>query len=118
MRQLWDCTLMELELYYFGTVLFLIIAVIFTAYSITNPEFKNYSLTLIFLLFVFMAMLFAPAQLIWFEVLAFLILFFNLMMGTLFDKFFLIEEDQILIDKVPQVWEQFEQPPELKEVSA
>ena len=103
------------ENWYFTVFLIIIIGVIVVSYRLTHPDYENFSMSLIFLAVLGILMLFVPLEFLWLMFLGFFIILFNIIISSLLNKFFIIEEDKLLIDKPPQVWETFEIPPETKE---
>jgi chromate transport protein ChrA len=92
----------------------IIIVIVLIAFSLTDKTYKNYNLSLILMLGFIIGLFIAPIGFNFLFLIGFLILLFNIIFHTVFPKFFILEEDKLLVDKIPQVWDQFKFPPEAK----
>lgn len=92
----------------------IIVLIMLIAFFFTDKSYKNYNLSLILMLGFIVGLFIAPIGFNFLFLIGFLILLFNIIFHTVFPKFFILEEDKLLIDKIPQVWEQFKFPPEAK----
>jgi chromate transport protein ChrA len=106
--------LSQWEQIFFGVFIITLTLIVVFSFKLTHRDHRNLSLTMIFLLGLLVGLLLSPAVLRWLIFLCFIIVLFNIVFGTLINKFFEIEENNIFIDKIPMVWEKFKSPPELK----
>ncbi len=103
-----------IEWAYFAIILFVIIVLLFVGYITSPHEYKGYSLSLIGIIIVLTLMFFVTPMVQFYLLLCFLVLLFNIIFNTIIPKFFTNDLEKILIDKPPQVWDNFAEPPELK----
>ncbi len=94
---------------------FIFLAFIFLmTYRKTKLKYKLLYIYLIFLLMDLIAAMFIPSPFGWVTFSIFIVLMFLI----LFNKFTLAiiksDVDQIFVDKEPQIWDDFDTPPELK----
>jgi asparagine N-glycosylation enzyme membrane subunit Stt3 len=107
--------LSTIEYLYGGLIIGSLVVIILIAYFLTEKSYQNYNLSIILLMGFLLAMFLVPTTFIFIILIGFFILLINIVFHTVFPKFFTLEEDKFLIDKIQPVWDQFTIPPESKE---
>lgn len=107
--------LATLEWMYIGLFLIIVGGILILGYKIAPKEYRNYSLSIITLLILLIALMIAPVRFQFYLSLGIVIMILNIFFTTIVPRFFSAEYESILIDKEPQVWESFKKGPELKE---
>ena len=107
-------TFNQIENWYLGSFLLFGAIIMILAYNMSTKEYKNYTLTIIFLFLTIFTMLVGNPLYLWILFLIILILCMNLIFSTYLTKFYRVDEEKLLIDKIPLIWESFTVPPESK----
>jgi hypothetical protein len=105
----------SLEIFYFSMFIVIILGAIILGYALTPNKYKNFNLNLILLLALLGSMLIVPERYLIFLLVVVILVLLNILVITFAPKFFQRDQNRLLVDKPPQVWEQYSKAPELKE---
>ena len=115
MEPMLQLTITQIQNIFLLTMVTVIALILIVAYFLTEKHYRNYVLSLMFLLGFLIALVLAPMPFQFIFLLGFLIILINIIFHTVFPRFFFVDEEKFLVYKHPQVWSQFKTPPESKE---